>query len=71
MRGSVAGPKRDALRLGHAIANVIVAQMLPDGVVKSGSSLMLKKDEPASQRHGWRRLFHFSVENAKSITEML
>lgn len=38
----IAGPGRDALRLGRAIANVIVAQMLPDGVVKGGSSLMFR-----------------------------
>ena len=33
----IAGAGRDALRLSRAIANVIVAQMLPDGVVKGGS----------------------------------
>ena len=38
----IAGPERDALRLGRALANVIVAQMLPDGVVKGGSSLMFR-----------------------------
>ena len=38
----VAGPSRDALRLSRALANVIVAQMLPDGVVKGGSSLMFR-----------------------------
>lgn len=38
----IAGPGRDALQLGRAIANVIVAQMLPDGVVKGGSSLMFR-----------------------------
>ena len=38
----VAGPSRDALRLSRAIANIIVAQMLPDGVVKGGSSLMFR-----------------------------
>lgn len=38
----VAGPERDALRLSRALANVIVAQMLPDGVVKGGSSLMFR-----------------------------
>lgn len=38
----IAEPGRDALRLGRAIANVIVAQMLPDGVVKGGSSLMFR-----------------------------
>ena len=38
----IAGPERDALRLGRALANVIIAQMLPDGVVKGGSSLMFR-----------------------------
>lgn len=38
----MAGPGRDALRLSRALANVIVAQMLPDGVVKGGSSLMFR-----------------------------
>ena len=38
----IAGAGRDALRLSRAIANVIVAQMLPDGVVKGGSSLMFR-----------------------------
>ena len=32
----------DTVRLSRAIANVIVAQMLPDGVVKGGSSLMFR-----------------------------
>ena len=40
----IAGPERDALRLGRALANVIIAQMLPDGVVKGGSSLMFRKE---------------------------
>ena len=38
----MAGPGRDALRLSRALANVVVAQMLPDGVVKGGSSLMFR-----------------------------
>lgn len=38
----IAGLERDALRLGRALANVIIAQMLPDGVVKGGSSLMFR-----------------------------
>ena len=38
----IAGPERDALRLSRALANVIIAQMLPDGVVKGGSSLMFR-----------------------------
>lgn len=38
----LAAPDRDALRLGRALANVIVAQMMPDGVVKGGSSLMFR-----------------------------
>ena len=38
----IAGAGHDALRLSRAIANVIVAQMLPDGVVKGGSSLMFR-----------------------------
>ena len=32
----------DTVRLSRAMANVIVAQMLPDGVVKGGSSLMFR-----------------------------
>ena len=38
----IAGRERDSLRLSRALANVIVAQMLPDGVVKGGSSLMFR-----------------------------
>ena len=38
----IAGPGRDALRLSRALANAIVAQMLPDGVIKGGSSLMFR-----------------------------
>ena len=38
----IAGPERDALRLSRALGNIIVAQMLPDGVVKGGSSLMFR-----------------------------
>ena len=33
---------QDPVRLSRAIANVIVAQMLPDGVVKGGSSLLFR-----------------------------
>lgn len=38
----LAGGGRDPLRLSRALANVVVAQMLPDGVVKGGSSLMFR-----------------------------
>lgn len=38
----LAGDGRDPLRLSRALANVVVAQMLPDGVVKGGSSLMFR-----------------------------
>lgn len=33
---------QDPVRLSRAMANVIVAQMLPDGVVKGGSSLLFR-----------------------------
>lgn len=33
---------KDTVRLSRALGNVIVAQMLPDGVVKGGSSLMFR-----------------------------
>ena len=33
---------KDTVRLSRAMGNVIVAQMLPDGVVKGGSSLMFR-----------------------------
>lgn len=45
----VATPGQDALRLSRALANVIVAQMLPDGVVKGGSSLMFRYGENATR----------------------
>ena len=45
----VASPGQDALRLSRALANVIVAQMLPDGVVKGGSSLMFRYGENATR----------------------
>ena len=32
----------DAVRLSRAVGNVIIAQILPDGVVKGGSSLMFR-----------------------------
>ena len=32
----------DPVRLSRAMANVVVGQMLPDGVVKGGSSLMFR-----------------------------
>ena len=38
----IAGRERDSLRVSRALANVIVAQMIPDGVVKGGSSLMFR-----------------------------
>ena len=34
--------KGDPIRLSRALANVVVGQMLPDGVVKGGSSLMFR-----------------------------
>lgn len=37
-----AGKSGDAIRLGRAMANVILGQMLPDGVVKGGSSLLFR-----------------------------
>ena len=40
--GRLAGAGRDPVRLSRALANVVVAQMLPDGVVKGGSSLMFR-----------------------------
>jgi hypothetical protein len=45
----IASPDHDALRLGRALANVIIAQMLPDGVVKGGSSLMFRYGEDGSR----------------------
>lgn len=36
------GSGRDDIRLARAMADVVVGQMLPDGVVKGGSSLMLR-----------------------------
>ena len=33
---------RDAVRLGRALANVVLGQMLPDGVVKGGSALLFR-----------------------------
>ncbi len=35
----------DTVRLSRAMGNVIVAQMLPDGVVKGGSSLVFAKED--------------------------
>ena len=32
----------DSVRLSRALADVVVAQMLPDGVVKGGSSLLFR-----------------------------
>lgn len=37
-----AGVAGDDIRLGRAMANVVLGQMLPDGVVKGGSSLMFR-----------------------------
>ena len=37
-----AGESGDAIRLGRAMANVVLGQMLPDGVVKGGSSLLFR-----------------------------
>lgn len=34
----IASPDHDALRLGRALANVVIAQMLPDGVANGGES---------------------------------
>ena len=39
----------DTIRLTRAMGNVIVAQMLPDGVVKGGSSLMFRYGEQATR----------------------
>ena len=36
------GDKLDPLRIGRAMANVVLGQMLPEGVVKGGSSLMFR-----------------------------
>lgn len=36
---------KDAVRVSRAMANVIVGQILPDGVVKGGSSLMFRFGE--------------------------
>ena len=36
---------RDPVRLARAMANVIIGQILPDGVVKGGSSLMFRYGE--------------------------
>ena len=33
---------QDAVRLGRALANVVLGQMLPDGVVKGGSALLFR-----------------------------
>ena len=41
---------QDPVRLSRAMANVIVAQMLPDGVVKGGSSLLFRYDR---RRQPW------------------
>ena len=35
----------DSVRLSRAMANVVVGQMLPEGVVKGGSSLMFRYGE--------------------------
>lgn len=45
----IAGSSRDSLRMSRALANVIVAQMLPDGVVKGGSSLMFRYGEDSTR----------------------
>ena len=37
-----AGPGRDDIRLGRAMADIVVGQLLPAGVVKGGSSLMFR-----------------------------
>jgi hypothetical protein len=36
---------KDTVRVSRAMANVIVGQILPDGVVKGGSSLMFRFGE--------------------------
>jgi len=36
------GKGQDDIRLARAMADVVVGQMLPDGVVKGGSSLMFR-----------------------------
>ena len=40
----------DSVRLSRALADVVVAQMLPDGVVKGGSSLLFRYG-PAATRY--------------------
>ena len=42
---------KDSVRASRAMANVVVGQILPDGVIKGGSSLMF--------RYGERFLFVF------------
>lgn len=39
------GKNQDDIRLARAMADVVVGQMLPDGVVKGGSSLMFQRQE--------------------------
>lgn len=40
---------QDSVRLSRAMANVIVAQMLPDGVIKGGSSLLFRYGQCGSR----------------------
>ena len=39
----------DPIRLGRAMAAVVVGQMLPGGVVKGGSALMFRYGEKATR----------------------
>ena len=41
----------DDVRLSRALANVIIGQMLPDGVVKGGSSLMFRYGTKLIENH--------------------
>ena len=38
----LAAGKGDAVRLGRVLADVVLGQMLPDGVVKGGSALLFR-----------------------------
>ena len=40
---------RDPVRLARAMANVIIGQILPDGVIKGGSSLMFRYGESCTR----------------------
>lgn len=42
IRRSCGGAAQDYMRLRTCMANAIVAQMLPDGVVKGGSAIKMR-----------------------------